>query len=98
MKLLLTLATAFAFACSALAADGPTFFKKGDRLRLQLVAPLQDGGSNDVLVQDFGPSSWVLVEYERTTSTPGQSGLKTEKAQVWINFAHVVSAKVLPAK
>jgi hypothetical protein len=98
MKLLLTLATAAALTLSAHAADAPTFFKKGDHLRLQLVSPLQDGASTDVTVQDFGPSSWVLVEYERVFSKPGESGLKNEKAQIWINFNHVISAKLLPAK
>lgn len=92
MKSLLTLAAIFALALPVLAAENPPFFQAGDRLHLQPVTPLQDS-IVDVTVISFGPGSWVLAEYDRTFSKAGESGLKTEKAQIWINFAHVISAK-----
>jgi hypothetical protein len=92
MKLLLTVATTLALAFSVSAADQATFFKPGDRLQLQPTTPLQDSVV-EITVIEFGPGSWVLAEYDRTFSKAGESGLKTEKAQIWINFAHIISAK-----
>jgi hypothetical protein len=76
------------------APEGPAFFHKGDKLTIQYTATMMAGTPTEVTVQDFGPGSWVLVEYDRTYSTPGESGMKKEKAQMWINFAHVMTARV----
>ena len=92
MKLLLTLACAFAFTLAATADDRLTFIKTGDHLRLQATASLPDQ-PGEVVVLEVGPQGWVLVEYDRTFLKPGESGAKTEKAQLWVNFAHVISVK-----
>src|SRR3954447_21761432 len=95
MKALLTLALVLTSTFGALAApEGPAFFKKGDHLSVQYTATVLAGTPTDVTVQDFGPGSWVLVEYDRSFATPGESGMKKEKAQMWINFAHVITARV----
>lgn len=94
MKPLLVAALLLASTFSAVAADGPGFFKKGDKLSLQYAAAVQSGTPSEVTVLEFGPGSWVLVDYERSFGVAGESGMKKERAQMWINFAHVATARV----
>ncbi len=94
MKPLLALACALALSLTATADDRLTFLKTGDRLRLQTSAPLLDQAS-EVTVVEVGPESWILVEYQRTFLKPGESGAKTEAAQMWVNFEHVIAFKKL---
>ena len=70
--------------------------KKGDRLRLQAITALMDD-AKEVTVLGFGPGAWVLVEYERTYLKPGESGLKKERSEMWVNFNHVIAAKRIEA-
>jgi hypothetical protein len=94
MKPLLALAILLTSTFGALAApEGPAFFKKGDHLSIQYDISVQAGTPTDVTVQEFGPGSWVMVEYDRVFASPGESGMKKEKAQMWINFAHVITAR-----
>ena len=92
MKLFLALACGLALALPAMADDRLTFLKAGDQLRLEFVSP-SPSQVNKATVVEVGPQSWVLVEYDRSFLKPGESGAKTEKTQVWVNFAHVVSAQ-----
>jgi len=66
--------------------------KVGEIYQLETSAPLIDGPDR-VTVAAYGPGSWVLVDYEASVLTPGETKPTPRKSQMWINFDHVVAAR-----
>lgn len=70
--------------------------KKGEVYQLETIAPLIDGPDR-VVILEFGPKAWVLVEYEASVLAQGELQPKLRNGRMWVNFDQVVAArKIVP--
>jgi len=76
--------------------DVSAMVKKGEVYQLETIAPLMDGPDR-VVILEFGPKAWVLVEYEASVLAQGELLPKMRKGKMWVNFDQVVAArKIVP--
>ncbi len=91
MKRLLLALMLTGCAAVSLAADGLPTVAKGDHLVIYPTVALE--GISKVTVLEVGPAPWIKVEYTRTFTKPGVSGMQTEPAQLWLNTNQLVALR-----